>query len=55
MISILITVAVIVGAGAWLRWAVIPVRIAYGLGRLAERVYAQLRHNGRPWASFEDR
>lgn len=48
MVPILITAAAIIGAGAWLRWAVIPVRIAYDLGRLAEALCAQLRQDGRP-------
>jgi hypothetical protein len=43
MTAILVIAAVIALAGAWLRWAVIPVTIAYDLGRRAERLCAQLR------------
>jgi hypothetical protein len=43
MIIIVVCVAGLAAAGAWLRWAVVPVRIAYGLGRLAERQCARIR------------
>src|SRR5215469_17273386 len=33
MIIIALCVAGVAAVGAWLRWAVVPVRIAYGLGR----------------------
>jgi hypothetical protein len=51
MITILATVASVAAAGAWLRWAVIPVKIAYDLGRQVERLCAgsrssASRHNG---------
>ena len=53
MIIIVACVAGVAAVGAWLRWAVVPVRIAYGLGRLAERQCARIRagatvHFGRP-------
>jgi len=43
MIIIALCVAGVAAVGAWLRWAVVPVRIAYGLGRLAERQCARIR------------
>jgi hypothetical protein len=43
MINIVVVVAAVAAAGAWLRWAVIPVRIAYDLGRLSERQCARIR------------
>ena len=43
MIIIAVCVAGVAAAGAWLRWAIVPVRIAYGLGRLAERQCARIR------------
>lgn len=43
MINIVVGVAGVATAGAWLRWAVIPVRIAYDLGRLSERQCARIR------------
>jgi hypothetical protein len=43
MIIVVVCVAGLAAAGAWLRWAVVPVRIAYGLGRLAERQCARIR------------
>lgn len=43
MIIILGVTAGVAAAGAWLRWAILPARIAYGLGRLAERQSARLR------------
>jgi hypothetical protein len=43
MIMIVVSVAGVAAAGAWLRWAVVPARIAYGLGRLAERQCARIR------------
>jgi len=43
MINIVLVVAAVAAAGAWLRWAVIPVRIAYDLGRLSERQCARIR------------
>ena len=43
MIVILAAAVAIAFAGAWLRWAVIPMMIAYDLGRRAERLCAQLR------------
>lgn len=43
MIIVVVCVAGVAVAGAWLRWAVVPVRIAYGLGRLAERQCARIR------------
>lgn len=43
MITILAVAASAAAARAWLRWAVIPVTIACGLGRRAERLCAQLR------------
>ena len=43
MINIVVFVAGVAAAGAWLRWAVAPVRIAYGLGRLSERQCARIR------------
>jgi hypothetical protein len=43
MINIVVVVAGVAAAGAWLRWAVVPVRIAYDLGRLSERQCARIR------------
>lgn len=43
MINIVVLVAGIAAAGAWLRWAVVPVRIAYDLGRISERQCARIR------------
>ena len=43
MINIVVSVAGVAAAGAWLRWAVAPVRIAYGLGRPSERQCARIR------------
>jgi hypothetical protein len=43
MIIILAAVASLAAAGPWLRWAVVPVTIAYTAGRLAERQCARLR------------
>lgn len=43
MIIIVVCVAGVAAAGAWLRWAVVPVRIAYEIGRLAERQCARIR------------
>ena len=43
MINIVVFVAGVAAAGAWLRWAVVPVRIAYGLGRISERQCARIR------------
>jgi hypothetical protein len=43
MIIIALCVAGVAAVGAWLRWAVAPVRIAYGLGRVAERQCARIR------------
>ena len=43
MINIVVFVAGVAAAGAWLRWAVVPVRIAYDLGRLSERQCARIR------------
>jgi hypothetical protein len=43
MINIVVFVAGAAAAGAWLRWAVAPVRIAYGLGRLSERQCVRFR------------
>jgi hypothetical protein len=43
MINIVVIAAGAAAAGAWLRWAVAPVRIAYGLGRLSERQCARIR------------
>ena len=43
MITILATLASVAAAGAWLRWAVVPVKIAYDLGRQAERLCAGSR------------
>jgi hypothetical protein len=43
MINIVVIVAGAAAAGAWLRWAVAPVRIAYDLGRLSERQCARIR------------
>ena len=40
---IVVVVTGVAAAGAWLRWAVVPVRIAYGLGRLSERQCARIR------------
>ena len=37
MWSDLITVAVVLGASLWFRWAVVPVLIAFRAGRLYER------------------
>ena len=42
MINIVVFVAGVAAAGAWLRWAVVPVRIAYDLGRLSERQCARI-------------
>lgn len=46
MIAVLATVASLAAAGAWLRWAVLPVMIAYDLGRQAERMCAGIRSSG---------
>jgi len=43
VIIIATCVAGVAAAGAWLRWAIVPVRIAYGLGRLSERQCARIR------------
>jgi hypothetical protein len=43
MINIVVFVAGVAAAGAWLRWAVVPVRIAYDLGRFSERQCARIR------------
>jgi len=43
MIIAVVCVAGLAAAGAWLRWAVVPVKIAYDLGRLAERQCARIR------------
>jgi hypothetical protein len=43
MITILGAIACVVGAGAWLRWATIPVTIAYAVGRQTERLCARRR------------
>jgi hypothetical protein len=36
----LITAAVLLAAGAWLRWSTGPVRVAYQAGRVAQRIKA---------------
>lgn len=41
MIGMFAAVAAVAVAGAWLRWAVIPVRVAYDLGRQVERLCAR--------------
>lgn len=43
MINIVVVVAGVAAGGAWLRWAVVPVKIAYDLGRLSERQCARIR------------
>lgn len=43
MITIVIAIAGATAAGAWLRWAVVPVRIAYTVGRRTERLCARYR------------
>ena len=43
MTDIVVVVAGVAAAGAWLRWAVAPVRIAYDLGRLSERQCGRIR------------
>jgi hypothetical protein len=43
MMNIVVFVAGVAAAGAWLRWAVVPVRIAYDLGRISERQCARIR------------
>jgi hypothetical protein len=43
MITFFAATACVVGAGAWLRWATIPVTIAYAVGRQTERVRARRR------------
>lgn len=42
MISFLIVGAVVVGIGAWLRWAIVPVMGAYRLGRVLEQRVAAM-------------
>jgi hypothetical protein len=46
MITLLAVITGTVAGGAWLRWAVVPVTIAYTAGRLAERQCARLRASG---------
>lgn len=48
MITILVTVASLSAVGASLRWAVIPVRIAYRLGCQSERLCADWASASRP-------
>jgi hypothetical protein len=43
MITLLAAITAAVAAGAWLRWAVVPVKIAYTTGRQVERQCARLR------------
>lgn len=43
MITFLAAITAAVAAGAWLRWAVVPVKIAYTAGRQVERQCARLR------------
>jgi hypothetical protein len=42
MISICIICAVVIGMGAWLRWAIVPVLGAYRLGRALEQRVAAM-------------
>lgn len=61
MITLIAAITSTAAVGAWLRWAVAPVRIAYTVGRQAERLCARLRAGAaghpahRPRASGERR
>ena len=43
MITLLAAITAAAVAGAWLRWALVPVKIAYTAGRQVERQCARLR------------
>ena len=48
MIVILVTAVTVIAAGCFLRWATVPVLMAYELGRQVQRVATAIEYRRQP-------